>query len=150
MSDPGPWDRAENVVCVRLDALGDVLMRLQSDFLATHDVDKESLKNEEIYTVFLKDFLRMPNLNFTEIAAFFVVSRAFIFDKYFSFFQNIIRKTSDESVFKSDGFVNTGTDIFDGWTTTEREENIKALEAIFAPMSVTLQPRVMTLAEAFQ
>jgi hypothetical protein len=42
-----------------------------------------------------------------------------------------------------------GTDIFDGWTVAEREENIKALESVFSGLNVKINPRVMSLAEAF-
>jgi hypothetical protein len=43
----------------------------------------------------------------------------------------------------------TGTDIFEGWTLPERDANLQALETLFAAVKITIQPRVMTLAEAF-
>jgi len=42
-----------------------------------------------------------------------------------------------------------GTDIFDGWTAAEKEANLKALEDLFGALDVKLNPRVMSLAEAF-
>ncbi|HYD80815.1 MAG TPA: hypothetical protein VEC06_13485 [Paucimonas sp.] len=42
-----------------------------------------------------------------------------------------------------------GTDIFDGWTLAERDANLKALEELFGKLDIKIQPRTMTLAEAF-
>lgn len=43
-----------------------------------------------------------------------------------------------------------GTDIFQGWTAAEKEANLQALEAALAGFGITVTPRVMTLAEAYQ
>ncbi|HJV82976.1 hypothetical protein [Noviherbaspirillum sp.] len=47
-------------------------------------------------------------------------------------------------------FQKTGTDIFDGWTDGEREANLKKMDEVFAGFNITIQPRVMSLAEAFR
>jgi hypothetical protein len=46
-------------------------------------------------------------------------------------------------------FHKVGTDIFQGWKDSEREENLQALQNLFTPLKIELKPRVMTLAEAF-
>jgi hypothetical protein len=46
-------------------------------------------------------------------------------------------------------FHKAGTDIFEGWTVAERDANLQALQATFSSVSVTVEPRVMSLAEAF-
>jgi hypothetical protein len=43
-----------------------------------------------------------------------------------------------------------GTDIFQGWTNAEREANLLALETTLAGFGIKVEPRVMTLAEAYQ
>ena len=43
-----------------------------------------------------------------------------------------------------------GTDIFQGWTISEKDANLLAIETAFAGFNITVTPRVMTLAEAFQ
>jgi len=43
-----------------------------------------------------------------------------------------------------------GTDIFQGWTSAEKESNLQAIETAFADFDIKITPRVMTLAEAFQ
>jgi hypothetical protein len=47
-------------------------------------------------------------------------------------------------------YQKAGTDIFDGWKPEEKESNMNALSELFGKFGVTLHPRVMTLAEAFQ
>ena len=46
-------------------------------------------------------------------------------------------------------FHKGGTDIFEGWTTAERDLNLQALETVFSGANIKIHPRVMTLAEAF-
>ncbi|HJV86186.1 MAG TPA: hypothetical protein VJ698_11995 [Noviherbaspirillum sp.] len=46
-------------------------------------------------------------------------------------------------------FQKPGTDIFEGWTNDEREANLKRMEEVLAGFGITVQPRVMSLAEAF-
>jgi hypothetical protein len=43
-----------------------------------------------------------------------------------------------------------GTDLFQGWTNAEREDNLKALETVLAGFDIKVTPRVMTMAEAYQ
>lgn len=43
-----------------------------------------------------------------------------------------------------------GTDIFQGWTAAEKEANLQQLESILATFQITVTPRVMSLAEAYQ
>lgn len=42
-----------------------------------------------------------------------------------------------------------GTDLFNGWTTTESQDNLAALTSLFAEHGVTIAPRVMSLSEAY-
>jgi hypothetical protein len=46
-------------------------------------------------------------------------------------------------------FQKAGTDIFQGWKESEREENLRALQTLFTPLKIELKPRVMTTTEAF-
>lgn len=46
-------------------------------------------------------------------------------------------------------FHKAGTDLFQGWKDTEREENLKQLTALFETIGITIAPRVMELAEAY-
>lgn len=43
-----------------------------------------------------------------------------------------------------------GTDLFQGWTTAEKEANLAAIESALAAFNIKVTPRVMTLAEAFK
>jgi hypothetical protein len=43
-----------------------------------------------------------------------------------------------------------GTDLFQGWTTAEKEVNLAAIEAALGSFNIKVTPRVMTLAEAFK
>jgi hypothetical protein len=43
-----------------------------------------------------------------------------------------------------------GTDIFEGWTVAEKEANLKQIESVLGSFSITVTPRVMSLAEAYQ
>lgn len=43
-----------------------------------------------------------------------------------------------------------GTDIFEGWTNAEKEANLQQIETMFAGFHITVVPRVMSLAEAYQ
>lgn len=43
-----------------------------------------------------------------------------------------------------------GTGIFQCWTDEERESTLQALAQIFSNVGMTMQPRVMGLAEAFK
>ena len=47
-------------------------------------------------------------------------------------------------------FRKAGTDIFEGWTIAEKEANLQQIEAMLAGFSITVAPRVMSLAEAYQ
>lgn len=47
-------------------------------------------------------------------------------------------------------FQKGGTDIFEGWTDTERESNLKKMEEVFGSLDIKVTPRVMSLAEAFR
>ena len=42
-----------------------------------------------------------------------------------------------------------GTDIFEGWTVAEKELNLARLGEVFTSVGVTIEPRVMSLAESF-
>lgn len=46
-------------------------------------------------------------------------------------------------------FQKPGSDIFEGWTSEERETNLRQVEAMLAEFEIQAVPRVMTLAEAF-
>lgn len=46
-------------------------------------------------------------------------------------------------------FQKAGTDIFEGWTNAEREANLQNITDVMAGFSIKINPRVMTLAEAF-
>ncbi len=46
-------------------------------------------------------------------------------------------------------FQKPGTDIFEGWTNIEREKNLMDISETLARFNITVQPRVMSLAEAF-
>lgn len=46
-------------------------------------------------------------------------------------------------------FQKSGTDMFQGWKDSEREENLQALQKLFSPLDIELKPRVMTPTEAF-
>ena len=47
-------------------------------------------------------------------------------------------------------FQKPGTDIFEGWTADEKSANMEAMEKTFGGFGVKINPRVMTLAEAFR
>ena len=47
-------------------------------------------------------------------------------------------------------FQKNGTDIFDGWTSSEKESNLQKLDEILAGFNIKITPRVMSLAEAFR
>lgn len=47
-------------------------------------------------------------------------------------------------------FQKAGTDIFEGWTEAEKAANLDAMEKMFGSFQVTINPRVMSLAEAFR
>ncbi|HEY8609059.1 MAG TPA: hypothetical protein VIM12_18235 [Noviherbaspirillum sp.] len=47
-------------------------------------------------------------------------------------------------------FQKPGTDIFEGWTNAEKDANLAAMEQVFAGFSISVTPRVMSLAEAFR
>lgn len=46
-------------------------------------------------------------------------------------------------------FHKPGTGIFEGWTPEEKATNLETMEKIFAGMNIKIEPRVMSLAEAF-
>lgn len=46
-------------------------------------------------------------------------------------------------------FQKAGTDIFEGWTTAERDANLQTITNVMAGFGIKIQPRVMSLAEAF-
>jgi hypothetical protein len=47
-------------------------------------------------------------------------------------------------------YQKNGSDIFDGWTDTERNANLQAIEQVLAGFEISATPRVMSLAEAFR
>jgi hypothetical protein len=47
-------------------------------------------------------------------------------------------------------FQKVGTDIFEGWTVAERDANLQQMNEVFSNFSITVVPRVMSLAEAFR
>lgn len=47
-------------------------------------------------------------------------------------------------------YQKAGTDIFEGWTSDERDANLQAIEQVLAGFNVKAAPRVMSLAEAFR
>jgi hypothetical protein len=47
-------------------------------------------------------------------------------------------------------FQKAGTDIFDGWTDAEREVNLQMIEKTMGEFNIKINPRVMSLAEAFR
>lgn len=46
-------------------------------------------------------------------------------------------------------FQKNGTDLFNGWKAEECTANLAAIDALFGNVGITVQPRVMTLAEAY-
>lgn len=42
-----------------------------------------------------------------------------------------------------------GSDLFDGWTSTESVDNLAALTSLFAEHGIAIKPRVMSLSEAY-
>jgi hypothetical protein len=42
-----------------------------------------------------------------------------------------------------------GSEIFEGWSTTERDANLTAIEGVLTSFGISVTPRVMSLAEAF-
>lgn len=46
-------------------------------------------------------------------------------------------------------FQKAGTDLFQGWKTDECTANLAAVDSLFTAVGVKIQPRVMTLAEAY-
>ena len=46
-------------------------------------------------------------------------------------------------------FQKAGTDLFQGWKTEECEANLKAIDELFGNVGIKVNPRVMTLAEAY-
>lgn len=46
-------------------------------------------------------------------------------------------------------FQKAGTDIFEGWTNIECETNLQSIAAAMAGFNIKINPRVMSLAEAF-
>ncbi len=47
-------------------------------------------------------------------------------------------------------FQKAGTDIFEGWTSTEKDANLAQMEQVLGGFNIKLAPRVMSLAEAFR
>jgi hypothetical protein len=47
-------------------------------------------------------------------------------------------------------FQKAGTDIFEGWTAAEKEDNLQKLNDVMSGFNITIHPRVMSLAEAFR
>lgn len=47
-------------------------------------------------------------------------------------------------------FHKVGTDLFQGWSESEKETNLQAIASLFAELNIEAVPRVMTLAEAFR
>lgn len=47
-------------------------------------------------------------------------------------------------------FQKAGTDIFEGWTAAEKEANLQKLNEVMSGFNITINPRVMSLAEAFR
>src|SRR4051794_9230321 len=47
-------------------------------------------------------------------------------------------------------FQKAGTDIFEGWTTAEKDANLDAMTKVFGGLNIKFTPRVMSLAEAFR
>jgi hypothetical protein len=47
-------------------------------------------------------------------------------------------------------FQKPGTDIFEGWTTAEKDANLAQMEQMMAGFNIKITPRVMSLAEAFR
>ena len=43
-----------------------------------------------------------------------------------------------------------GTDIFQGWTAAEKDANLQQIESVLKSFNITVTPRVMSLAEAYQ
>lgn len=43
-----------------------------------------------------------------------------------------------------------GTDLFQGWTNTEKEANLAAIETMLGGFNIKVTPRVMSMAEAYQ
>jgi len=46
-------------------------------------------------------------------------------------------------------FQKPGSAIFEGWSNDERETNLQQIAAMLAEFRIAVEPRVMTLAEAF-
>jgi hypothetical protein len=46
-------------------------------------------------------------------------------------------------------YQKNGSDLFSGWKADECTANLAALEALFATIDIKINPRVMTLAEAY-
>lgn len=47
-------------------------------------------------------------------------------------------------------FQKAGTDMFQGWTTSEKQANLEAMGQLFDGLGIEFKPRVMSLAEAFR
>ena len=47
-------------------------------------------------------------------------------------------------------FSKAGTDLFEGWTDAERVANLQAIGDVLKEFSISVEPRVMSLAEAFR
>lgn len=47
-------------------------------------------------------------------------------------------------------FGKAGTDLFEGWTDAERAANLQAVGDMLKGFSISVEPRVMSLAEAFR
>jgi hypothetical protein len=47
-------------------------------------------------------------------------------------------------------YQKVGTDIFEGWTAAEKEANLKQIDSVLGSFNITVTPRVMSLAEAYQ
>lgn len=46
-------------------------------------------------------------------------------------------------------FQKAGTDIFEGWTASEKESNLQKLDEVLGGFNIKVSPRVMSLAEAY-
>ena len=46
-------------------------------------------------------------------------------------------------------FQKNGTDLFNGWKADECTANLAAIDTLFGNVGIIVQPRVMTLAEAY-
>lgn len=47
-------------------------------------------------------------------------------------------------------FQKAGTDLFQGWTASEKLANLETMGQVFSGLGIEFKPRVMSLAEAFR